>query len=135
MEINYSISFKSHLSYFLLKLQILIYTEIEINLFMSKLNKHKKLPSDFKTIFWDVKLDAVDIVKSKVFVITRIINKGDFRHLKWLFSTYSVPEIVEVMYSDYNISTRTINLWAQLFNLDLNKCECMRRPLALRVFD
>ena len=92
-------------------------------------------PEFLKHLFWEFDFEQIDVVRNKFAIIERVINYGDFRELSWLFKTYDQNEIVENLKSNYNISTKAVNIWAEVFGFDKTECKCMSRPLALRVFD
>lgn len=67
-------------------------------------------------------LSKLDARSDKRLIITEVLNKGDFKDLKWLGNTYSKKEIKEVV----NSPTRgmwlrsTLSYWLRIFNLKPN---------------
>jgi hypothetical protein len=96
---------------------------------------NKKLPKRFEPLFWEFDTDKLNIEKDKWTIIERIVNKGSFKDVRWLFEVYEQSEVQEVLVNDYNISTNAAKQWAQILNIEIKRFQCMRRPYHLRVFD
>lgn len=71
-------------------------------------------PNFVTKLFWEYAHDAINIVQHKQFIIERILEKGCFKSVKWLFKTYSPQEVLGVLQST-NISSSTRNLWSSYF--------------------
>lgn len=73
------------------------------------------IPQNLRVLFWDVDFSTLNIVSHKRYIIERLLEKGDFDSLKWLFSNYSEQEIRDVIISSNNISKKTFSLWNLFF--------------------
>lgn len=69
-------------------------------------------------IFWDIDLSQVDLNKHSGFIISRILEKGNYQQLNWMTTHYSRQSISSVIKNSANLSTATINLWKLLLNDD-----------------
>jgi hypothetical protein len=99
------------------------------------MSNQTSLPKRFYTLFWDTDPHNVDIERDKWFVVEKFVNHGSLESMRWLGQALGWDAIIEVIKTNYNISTKAANLWAHVFHFDPSTCECMKRPLALRVFD
>jgi len=81
-------------------------------------------PPNAKALFWDVNLDELDPARHKTFIIERILNMGDHLDLRWLWHTFSVPEIQEVVRSSRKLSKKTARCWQHYFELKEEQMRC-----------
>ncbi len=75
-------------------------------------------PQNVKCLFWDVDIENLDKKKSSYYIISRILEKGNWENVQWLWKTYNREEIIEVIKDSDLISTQTLSFWSQM--LDLN---------------
>ena len=55
--------------------------------------ENKKLPDDFKPLFWSQDYLKLDLIKDKKTIIVNTINYGDISHWKWIKNFYGEEEI------------------------------------------
>lgn len=55
-----------------------------------------KLPKELQPVLWSVKIEDLDLIKDKVYIINQILSYGNLSQLKWLFKNYSFSEIKNV---------------------------------------
>lgn len=55
------------------------------------------LPKFLQATLWSYDLSRIDAGRDKLTIIPQVLNHGDSRDLKWLFSTYSDDEIKEII--------------------------------------
>ena len=58
-----------------------------------------KIPKDLQGLFWSRKLDSLDLLKDKSYIVNQILAYGSLEQIKWLFRTYSEKEIKETFFS------------------------------------
>ncbi len=87
-----------------------------------------KLPSFLKKYFWDVDFDKVDKKQSALYVIHRLLDKGNDKAVQWLFKTYSNDLLKEVLVKRRGFSAKTANFWADLLDIDKRKVVCLQTP-------
>lgn len=73
-----------------------------------------KLPPHIQTMLWDVHPSKIDIQRHKIFVITRIVEKGNWSDIKWLQKTYPSSLIKKVTLKSKNTSPRVKNFWKNM---------------------
>jgi hypothetical protein len=61
--------------------------------------------------FWDVDPASLDIRRHKTFIIERLLEFGDERSVRWLFSTYSKDEILLVLRASRSLSAKSRYFW------------------------
>lgn len=72
------------------------------------------IPSKYKPFFWDVDIKNLDINKYRSFVIERALEKGRMDLLSWIFSTYAISDILDVVSNSQSISSSTKLLWSKV---------------------
>ncbi len=77
-----------------------------------------------KRIFWETRLEDIDLQAHKGFVITRVFEWGHLAELKALLKYYSREEIVEELTSQKYLSKRTFQFAAALLNIAKEKFTC-----------
>lgn len=75
------------------------------------------MPIEFKSYFWDVIFEDLDIKKHKQYIISRLYCYGDLKAIKWLKSTYTFDEIKNVAKNSKNLKPIVANYLRQQFNL------------------
>lgn len=86
------------------------------------------IPSSFRSYFWDVPFDSIDIHNDAHFIIKRLLDRGTTQHIRWVLGTYGKDEIKKVLVGTRDLDRATGNFWADI--LDVNKKEvlCLRKP-------
>ncbi len=64
------------------------------------------MPENFKSYFWDINCDSLNIASDYIFIISRMLEVGEFNSLNWIISTYSSKYISDALVSG-NISEGT----------------------------
>lgn len=54
------------------------------------------IPSNLQGILWSKSVEKLDLREDRIYIINQILAFGTLAHLKWLFKTYKLAEIVEV---------------------------------------
>ncbi|MBY9078744.1 hypothetical protein KIH86_28300 [Paenibacillus sp. HN-1] len=87
------------------------------------------LPQDLTPFFWDVYIEQLEPAIHSRFIIERLLNEGNQRTLQWLFSTYSMNEILQAVRSSRNLSRKTARYWQLYFNLKEEDMRCFGTSL------
>ena len=77
------------------------------------------LPYYFKPYFWDVNFDKLNIKEKREFIVSRVLEKGSDKAIRWVFSQLNIEEIKRIVLINLNLSDSTFNLWSRV--LDLNE--------------
>ena len=71
-----------------------------------------KADTEFPSIFfWDADLSKLDLEKNKDAIIERILELGDEKAVRWLFSAYSLIEIKSIAKESRGLSAKSRNFW------------------------
>ena len=69
-----------------------------------------------KKLFWDTDIDKLDAEEDKFFIISRILENGDSPEIKWMRRNYDKSEIIDVLKNSRQISPKSANYWAIIYN-------------------
>lgn len=61
------------------------------------MNEQNKLPKFLKSVLWSYELNKMDLKEDKEVIITQVLNYGDWKDLKWLYSVYTEGDIKEIV--------------------------------------
>lgn len=81
-----------------------------------------------KKYFWDIDFDKLNIQKSAIYVVERILEYGDEKAIRWLFKTYSKDLIKKVVMTRRGLSPKTANFWGIMLDIDKRKIRCLKTP-------
>ena len=78
-------------------------------------------------LFWDVNLQELDEKKHSVFVIQRILEKGDLDDWQWAMDYYGQDLVKNVFEKNSaKMDQKSQNFWCLYFNID--KSQCIQNP-------
>jgi hypothetical protein len=71
------------------------------------------VPSEFRWLFWEVDVEAIDLTRDADFVLARVLESGTLAAVRWVIGLYGLERIHrlfrEVGHPD--LSERTIQFW------------------------
>ncbi|MCX7779240.1 MAG: hypothetical protein N2259_03325 [Patescibacteria group bacterium] len=76
------------------------------------------LPKFLQSYFWDTDFQNLDLKKYGQFILTRILNYGDERAIKWIKRQFSKNEIKKAIVSSRSLDDKSFNFWSLIFGLD-----------------
>lgn len=76
----------------------------------------QNFPNYIKKLFWEFDVSQLLLEQNADFIIERILEKGNFRSIQWLFSQYQSRLIRKVVESSSNLSQNTLSFWSLFFN-------------------
>lgn len=85
-----------------------------------------KLPVAFKPYFWDIDFSKINL-KNTQLIIKRVLDRGDTSSIKWLVNNYSKGDIENTIMKSRDLSQKTANFWADLYNMDRTKILCLQK--------
>ena len=92
----------------------------------------KRLPKFLKKYFWDVDFNKLEVDKSRLFVLRRILEYGDEQAVQWMNNNFSRNEINKLL-SFARINPQSANYWALVLGIKKENVLCLRkRYLAMR---
>jgi len=75
-----------------------------------------------------VDFDTLDFKKSKVFILKRMLDRGDIKALHWIRQNYTNQEIKKLLLSSRDLSPKTANFWADYLKINHKKVPCLQKP-------
>lgn len=72
--------------------------------------------------------DTLDFKKSKVFILKRMLDRGDIKALHWIRQNYTNQEIKKLLLSSRDLSPKTANFWADYLKINHKKVPCLQKP-------
>lgn len=77
-----------------------------------------KLPLYLKKYFWDADFENLDPQKNRSYIVSRILEYGDDKAVKWAFQSFSREDIKKTLRESRILSPKSGNFWAAVFNLN-----------------
>lgn len=81
-----------------------------------------------KPIFWDTRLENIDPQKNARYVIERILEWGDFPHVRWMEKNYTKKQIIAALKVSRELSLKSANFWSDYYNVPKSKIKCLSKP-------
>ena len=85
------------------------------------------IPKFIKPLFWDIDFLKLNL-KNTQFIIKRVLDRGGTNSIKWLFKNFPKNKIVDTIMISRDLSQKTANFWADIYNLDKSKILCLQKP-------
>ena len=70
----------------------------------------------------------LDLSKNSEFIIKRTLDRGNTESLKWIVDYYPKEKIKKTILMSRDLSQKTANFWADVYNLDRTKILCLQKP-------
>lgn len=76
-------------------------------------------PSAVRACLWSYDIEALDLERDKILIITNVLNYGTKEATGWLFSQYSASHIVAVIQTPLpgRWDKKSLALWALMFGV------------------
>lgn len=87
-----------------------------------------QVPEFLRSYFWDVDFDLLDFKKSKIFILKRVLDRGNTKALSWIRKNYTNQEIKKLLLNTRDLSPKTANFWADYLKIDHKKVPCLQKP-------
>jgi hypothetical protein len=73
------------------------------------------IPNHLTKYFWEYNISDLEINNYKQLIIERLLEKGNWDAVKWLFESYQADDIYNIVNHSSNLSIKTLNFWKQVF--------------------
>ena len=87
-----------------------------------------RIPDDIKLLFWDIDFSKLNASRSPQFIIKRVLDRGNTNNVNWLLKEFKKEDIVKTVSISRDLSQKTANFWADIYNLDKSKILCLQKP-------
>jgi len=88
----------------------------------------KKLPKKFRTLFWDSNFEIIDPSSKPLYVINRILDKGDLEAIHWVRQNFPEELIKETLKKLRDYSLKSATFWATIYNIPFTQVKCLQKP-------
>jgi hypothetical protein len=77
------------------------------------------IPQRMKWLFWSYDINSIDLKTDKDYIISQVLNYGDWRDLKWLFKVYSRKEIKKTVQNPQRGCwfRQVLDFWILMFDI------------------
>lgn len=80
-----------------------------------------------KRIFWDVDFEKIDYEKNAVFVVSRVIERGDVEDIRQCRRCYGDEKIADILLNIDYLPENKIYLAAALINHSITEFKCYKK--------
>lgn len=86
------------------------------------------IPDKFNKYFWDVDISSLNPSKNPLFVIQRLLDKGDKESVSWMLKSFDQEIIKKAFTTLRDFSPKIGKFWQLYFNLPESKVVCLQKP-------
>lgn len=91
-----------------------------------------RIPKRFWVYFWDVDPNRLDPRKKQLFVIQRMLDKGNADCVRWIFQNFPKETIVKTFKTMRDFSPWTGNFWSLALEIPKDEVLCLQEPYLSR---
>ncbi|MFH1452553.1 MAG: hypothetical protein ABIH00_01070 [Armatimonadota bacterium] len=88
----------------------------------------KKLPDFLKKYFWEVEFDKIELQKSRVYILRRLLEYGDEEAVNWMWENFELSEIKNAVSNFRGYSKKSANFWSIILNIPREEVLCLKKP-------
>ena len=85
------------------------------------------IPSNLRTLFWDVDLDSFDPSVYPDYTIFRVLEHGDEDAVAWLRKAFSPDQICGVLRTERRLSPKAATFWALVYEIPAHEAVALRK--------
>lgn len=86
------------------------------------------LPSNLNKFFWDVEPKNIDPSKNPLFVIQRLLDKGDRESVSWVLENFNQETIRRTFTTLRDYSPKVAYFWKLFLDIPENEVVCLQKP-------
>lgn len=87
-----------------------------------------KLPEFMKPYFWDVKFEELDRERDWFFIVERLLDLGEKKHVDWVNSIYGKDKLEEVLFTSKTMNPMSANFYALFWAIDRDLVPSIKNP-------
>lgn len=88
----------------------------------------RSVPNQLHQFFWDVDAQKLDPSQHPLFVINRLLDKGNLEAVRWVRRNFPEDLIVKTIKTRRDFSPKTANFWSQYYHIPKEEIKCMQEP-------
>lgn len=85
------------------------------------------IPPSIKSLFWDIDTKNLEPSTNSHFIIKRVLDRGNTENVNWLLNSFNDKEIIETISTSRDLTQKTANFWADIYNLDKTKVAVLQK--------
>ena len=78
------------------------------------------------SLFWDVDVQSIDLLKHKAFVIERITSRGRFEEFKAMLNYYGKNTVKDKLLQTRYLNEVTLYFCSSIFNVPITEFRCYK---------
>ena len=86
------------------------------------------IPDYLHRYFWDVDVKILNPQDKPYFVISRLLDKGGTRAVKWIRNNYDEEIIKKTLENYRDFSLKSASFWSLIYNIPREKIKCFQQP-------
>lgn len=86
------------------------------------------IPARFKSFFWDINFKTLSLKNAPVFILKRVLDRGQTKDILWLKNHYKNKDIKNLLLSTRDLSQKTATFWADVVGLNYSQVKCLQKP-------
>lgn len=86
------------------------------------------LPDNFKKYFWDVDTKSLDPAKKPLFVIQRLLDKGDVKSVGWVLCNFDKETMKKAFRTLRDFSPKAGYFWKLFLDIPESEVLCLQKP-------
>ena len=87
----------------------------------------KKLPKFLHKYFWDIDPKEINPSTSSIYMINRILDRGNLKALNWVLNNFPLRLIKKTIKTQCDWQKKSINFWSIYFNLKRDQIKCLNK--------
>ncbi|KKS95758.1 MAG: hypothetical protein UV73_C0014G0035 [Candidatus Gottesmanbacteria bacterium GW2011_GWA2_43_14] len=93
---------------------------------MNKKTLPRKLPDFLHFFFWDTDAKKLDPSQKPLYVINRLLDKGNLEAVRWVRRNFPEELIVESVKKMRDFSPWTAVFWSRIYNIPREQIKCLQ---------
>lgn len=85
------------------------------------------LPQFLKKYFWEVDFEKIDMGRSKIYILKRLLEYGDESAVNWMWKNFKKSEIKQALTRFRGYSQKSANFWALILGIPHSEMLCLKR--------
>lgn len=83
----------------------------------------RKIPKSMEWLYWSYDPKSLNLDADREYIVTQVLNYGEWENVQWLFRVYSREEIIEVIRNPQRGSwfQNVLNYWQTICGIKIRK--------------
>ncbi|MEK7526139.1 MAG: hypothetical protein AAB546_01525 [Patescibacteria group bacterium] len=85
-----------------------------------------KVPNNFQALFPSTDINNLDPKRDRKFIIQELLKNATLEAWKWMKTTYSNDEIIEVIKNSRSLNEKDVTLWVKYLHIPTDQIRCLQ---------